>query len=1179
MKNSFNFNTNLSNLVSFSLKFQGNEYSPAANTSYLIYLYKKSVSIGNNQKGSTGVIQQVALTTIGSLSSLFPFGEIVKFVNSISSGINFNLESLQNLDHSTHKTFNEETKTCFISDPITKRRKVRKIVYDEISYQTFDANINPSVNFSTTTTINSENSAGAGMESSIEETQNNEFEPYYLIQLHGIPGSRRWRHPSDTTFIKKFKNLKILRIERPGYGETTIYNILQKRNIDKYSEDELFIFDLFYLILKLKIKKFSIISYQFGTLQSFKFLEKLAQFKSLQNLNNLNSLKFTNLEKQILLNENYWKNYENLNLDILNIFKEIIVDEVLFLAPNFNFQPLQNLVTTKSLQNTLFYYSYKFLSQIGILTNPKYWKFLLTFTKLIDCNDDNNSVYNNFCNLNYFEEQVEGWKEIITNVMIDTFQISTMIPYLEIEQLNNYFTQENILQKNWNNILQKTSQSTIQTFKNFTKINFIVNENDQYTNDFIDNTFCKQITQQNCHITKVNQSNIQIFKENYVTSIDKLLTTNHYNNQILPDNENLPPKEILIVGGGLSGIISSLEILKFNENVKIHLIEKEPEIGGNAKFSVLGLNSFKSNLQENYLIFDSFEYFWNDTCKSYFGDFVNVTKLFSTSLQSNLNVNKSNMMKGKKNSLQNGLQNNLQKNVIKKEQVQYIYNIVKNTIGSLQFLQKYNITFNEITTSFGHSKARIHRFINKDYNGINNNENNNEKDYNDDYNNEINWIGKEIITKLIKIIKNIPQIKIYTNHLITKIHTQPIVIKNNNNLQITQIDCINLQNNENVHFTDINTVLFATGGYSTSYNNYLKKNIPHLLNLPSSYFNSINFDNNLQNNLQNGSDSSLQNSLQNVTKLEMFDILVRDLNITLQNMNRVIIHPTGFVNSLPFIQQKLKNTQNNLQNTLQKNTLNYNFITLASELFRNYGAILINENGKRFVNEMTNDETLVDSIFENCNKEFNFTISYLIINNEIIKKFDKYLFENLYLKNSYFLKFNNIQQVCNEYLFCEELKETLQNYNEQVNLRKDNFGKLQFPILFNLTSEIYIAPVTPTIYSTLGGVQVDSLGRLILSSSSSLPTTTTATVTTTGTNTGTTTSTTTTTNTGTNTANSIVSEQQQQEEGNNNDVNVVVNGFAVGEMVGRERKERLSGNGLLESIVGGRLIGKFIANS
>jgi len=157
---------------------------------------------------------------------------------------------------------------------------------------------------------------------------------------------------------------------------------------------------------------------------------------------------------------------------------------------------------------------------------------------------------------------------------------------------------------------------------------------------------------------------------------------------------------------------------------------------------------------------------------------------------------------------------------------------------------------------------------------------------------------------------------------------------------------------------------------------------------------------------------------------------------------------------------------------------------LAAEALRGKGAILINENGIRFGNELGRRDTLTAAINKNCAPNpamNNWHTAYMVMNEKSAEGFGLPAFNFYHKIKKFFTKVDNMQQLA-EHVGCtlEKLEATFTSYNalaEQYaqgsRTMKDAFGKTVFPVSFNTDEPFYVATITPAIHYTMGGLKID----------------------------------------------------------------------------------------------------------
>ena len=159
---------------------------------------------------------------------------------------------------------------------------------------------------------------------------------------------------------------------------------------------------------------------------------------------------------------------------------------------------------------------------------------------------------------------------------------------------------------------------------------------------------------------------------------------------------------------------------------------------------------------------------------------------------------------------------------------------------------------------------------------------------------------------------------------------------------------------------------------------------------------------------------------------------------------------------------------------------------LANDKFRELGAIIINKRGKRFCDEMGNRKYVSQNILKNCDivtdpkiiKQYE---AFMIINEEIKKEYGEDEI-NKYINEGYLIKYNSFEEFAKDMNISDyfnNIKKSINNYNEGSEKKYDQFGKRNFPHKFKMKGKIYVAIVTPCTYHTLGGVHVTDEAEII----------------------------------------------------------------------------------------------------
>ena len=296
-------------------------------------------------------------------------------------------------------------------------------------------------------------------------------------------------------------------------------------------------------------------------------------------------------------------------------------------------------------------------------------------------------------------------------------------------------------------------------------------------------------------------------------------------------------------------------------------------------------------------------------------------------------------------------------------------------------------------------------------------------------------IGYHLVDTVYKKIKDINSIKIIFNATVCELITDE---------KRTSINGIKYYLNENQNdITELKTksVILATGGFGHDFDSedsLLKEFVPDKMKFPTT----------------NGKQT------QGIGMK-----IARNKGASLLYQRFGEIYPTCFVN---------------LNDRFNRHKI------IAHDKFRQLGAILINKRGKRFCDEMGTRRYVGQNILKNCDivtdpkiiKQYE---AFLIINEAIKKQYGEEEI-NKYINDGYLIKYKSFEDFAKDMNISEymdNIKKSINNYNQAYEKKYDSFGKKDFPYKFKMKGKIYVGIVTPCTFHTLGGVLVSDECEII----------------------------------------------------------------------------------------------------
>jgi len=222
-------------------------------------------------------------------------------------------------------------------------------------------------------------------------------------------------------------------------------------------------------------------------------------------------------------------------------------------------------------------------------------------------------------------------------------------------------------------------------------------------------------------------------------------------------------------------------------------------------------------------------------------------------------------------------------------------------------------------------------------------------------------------------------------------------------------------------------VILATGGYAADFteDSLLKKHRPEYWDLPTT----------------NGDHCTGDGQ-----KLAM------GIGASAVDLEKVQVHPTGLVDpNEPDAKVKF----------------------LAAEALRGVGGLLLDNTGKRFVDELQHRDYVTGKIWEN--KKYPIR---LVLNSTASKSIEWHC--KHYVGRGLMKRFENGEALAKEFgLPPAVLRNTFEDYNQSVRTKKDPFGKKFFQGEWKFDDSFHVAVMTPVLHYTMGGLEIDPESRVL----------------------------------------------------------------------------------------------------
>ena len=150
------------------------------------------------------------------------------------------------------------------------------------------------------------------------------------------------------------------------------------------------------------------------------------------------------------------------------------------------------------------------------------------------------------------------------------------------------------------------------------------------------------------------------------------------------------------------------------------------------------------------------------------------------------------------------------------------------------------------------------------------------------------------------------------------------------------------------------------------------------------------------------------------------------------------------------------------------------------------GALLINKEGKRFVEELDRRDVLSKAILAQTDGRaylmWDETIKENSQMDNFMKEFDQLVAQEMLIKA------DTIEEVAEFFdIDVEELKKTIEKYNEYADNGKDEDFNRRGDIIGLTKAPYYLQKVTPAVHHTMGGLKIDTEARVIDTDGNPIP--------------------------------------------------------------------------------------------
>ncbi|KAG5350492.1 putative fumarate reductase [Termitomyces sp. T112] len=154
---------------------------------------------------------------------------------------------------------------------------------------------------------------------------------------------------------------------------------------------------------------------------------------------------------------------------------------------------------------------------------------------------------------------------------------------------------------------------------------------------------------------------------------------------------------------------------------------------------------------------------------------------------------------------------------------------------------------------------------------------------------------------------------------------------------------------------------------------------------------------------------------------------------------------------------------------------------LAAEALRGVGGLLLDSQGKRFVDELQHRDYVTGKMWENKHHPIR-----LVLNGAASKDIEWHC--KHYVGRGLMKRFDNGNALAKEFgLDPSVLRKTFNDYNQSVRTKKDPFGKKFFQGEWSFDDFFHVAIMTPVLHYTMGGLEIDPESRVVDKSGKPIP--------------------------------------------------------------------------------------------